>query len=153
MTDLPEKQRIYILPNDLHQVLKAERISVSPSGLPVGPAHEFYAFVYDLYDEVNAFGCTPSDAVANVLTKLGKPHLFVDADELNSDAAVAAIQFSLKTDEGLSFLRCWNDGDFDSIRREWPEAPNKVFFGAECQQTDISQSEAVSASVKNRGLP
>lgn len=35
------------------------------------------------------------------------------------NAAVAAIQFALETDDGLAFLRCWNEGNFDTIRREW----------------------------------
>lgn len=42
-------------------------------------------------------------------------------------AAVAAITFSLQTTEGLEFLRAWQHGDWDVIRREWPEAPATVF--------------------------
>jgi len=49
----------------------------------------------------------------------------------NQNAAVAAIQFALETDDGLTFLRCWNQGDFDVIHREWPEAPVDVFIGAD----------------------
>lgn len=53
----------------------------------------------------------------------------------NSDhgnhAAVAAIEFALKTEEGLQFLRCWNEGNFEAIRDEWPEAPEEVFIGAD----------------------
>lgn len=48
-----------------------------------------------------------------------------------NNAAVAAIQFALETDQGLVFLQCWNEGDFDSIKKEWPEAPNAVFDGAD----------------------
>jgi hypothetical protein len=47
------------------------------------------------------------------------------------DAAVAAIQFALETDDGLTFLRLWNQGDFDTTRREWPEAPEAVYIGAD----------------------
>lgn len=47
------------------------------------------------------------------------------------DPASAAIQFALETDDGLSFLRCWNEGDFESVRRDWPEAPEAVFIGAD----------------------
>ena len=47
------------------------------------------------------------------------------------NAAVAAIQFALETADGLAFLRCWNEGNFDAIRREWPEAPEAVFVGAD----------------------
>lgn len=48
-----------------------------------------------------------------------------------SIAAVAAIQFALETDDGLAFLRCWNEGNFEAVRREWPEAPEDVFIGAD----------------------
>lgn len=51
--------------------------------------------------------------------------------KLSTNACVAAIQFALETDEGLPFLRCWNEGDFDAIRNEWPEAPEAVFIGAD----------------------
>jgi hypothetical protein len=46
-------------------------------------------------------------------------------------AAVAAIAFALEDDGCEEFLRCWNEGDFDAIRREWPEAPEEVFIGAD----------------------
>lgn len=49
----------------------------------------------------------------------------------SSDAAVEAIQFALNDDEGLLFLRYWNQGDFDVIRREWPDAPEAVYIGAD----------------------
>ena len=54
-----------------------------------------------------------------------------DVFPLANDAAVAAIQFALDDDEGMQFLRLWNGGDFDVIRREWPEAPEEVFIGAD----------------------
>lgn len=50
---------------------------------------------------------------------------------LSGDAAVAAIEFAMQTDEGMNFLRCWIHGDFDVIRKEWPEAPEAVFIGAD----------------------
>lgn len=48
-----------------------------------------------------------------------------------ADAAVEAIKFSLQTDEGDAFLRCWLQGEFDAIRKEWPDAPEAVFAGAD----------------------
>lgn len=48
-----------------------------------------------------------------------------------ADAAVAAIKFSLQTDEGDAFLRCWLEGDFAAIRKEWPDAPEELFIGAD----------------------
>ena len=52
-------------------------------------------------------------------------------DMQTQNAAVAAIQFALETDDGMAFLRCWNEGNFEAIRREWPEAPEAVFVGAD----------------------
>ncbi|NMX92620.1 helix-turn-helix transcriptional regulator [Pseudomonas sp. WS 5027] len=46
-----------------------------------------------------------------------------------AQAARAAISFALETENGLQFLRCWNAGDFASIRKNWPEAPMDVFNG------------------------
>ncbi|MFK4131980.1 hypothetical protein ACI2KR_06750 [Pseudomonas luteola] len=47
------------------------------------------------------------------------------------DAPVEAIKFALTDSEGMAFLRCWNEGDFDSIREEWPNCPNEVFIGVD----------------------
>ncbi len=47
------------------------------------------------------------------------------------DASTAAIEFALDADEGMEFLRCWNEGDFDACRREWPEAPEECYIGAD----------------------
>lgn len=51
--------------------------------------------------------------------------------ERSNDAAIEAMKFALTADEGMAFLNCWLHGDFDSIRKEWPEAPEVVFKGAE----------------------
>lgn len=47
------------------------------------------------------------------------------------DAAIAAMKYALRVDEGMEFLRCWMHGDFDMIRKEWPDAPESVFIGAD----------------------
>ncbi len=55
-----------------------------------------------------------------------------EAGLAGDDAAVAAILFALgDRDEGMLFLRYWSQGDFDVIRRDWPEAPEEVFIGAD----------------------
>lgn len=48
-------------------------------------------------------------------------------------AAVAAIQVALDDEcgDGLQFLRYWNEGEFDKLRRNWPEAPEAVYIGAD----------------------
>lgn len=48
-----------------------------------------------------------------------------------SDAAVEAIAFALEADDGMTWLRLWNEGEFDTCRKEWPEAPEEVFIGAD----------------------
>lgn len=52
---------------------------------------------------------------------------------IRNDAAVHAIEFMMNNDEGEAFMRCWMHGDFDAIREEWPEAPEDVFIGADCE--------------------
>lgn len=49
------------------------------------------------------------------------------------DSATAAILFALSLDDGSSidFLNNWNEGEFDVLRREWPEAPEDVYIGAD----------------------
>lgn len=45
-----------------------------------------------------------------------------------SNAAVEAIKFAVDQGlDGLSFLNAWLHGDFDEIRRDWPEAPEDVY--------------------------
>ncbi|WP_409302815.1 hypothetical protein [Pseudomonas sp. KCJK8993] len=50
---------------------------------------------------------------------------------LENDAACAAIDFALKDEDGLIFLRLWNEGEFDVIRTEWENVPDEVFIGAD----------------------
>jgi hypothetical protein len=48
-----------------------------------------------------------------------------------NDPAIAAISFALATEDGLEFLRAWMQGEFPEIRRDWPDAPEAVFIGAD----------------------
>lgn len=52
---------------------------------------------------------------------------------MNTECSTAAIEFALNNhaDGGMEFLRCWFNGDFEAIRKEWPEAPEAVFVGAD----------------------
>lgn len=49
----------------------------------------------------------------------------------SENAAAKAIEFALKADDGLAFLRLWQHGDFSAIRNEWPEAPQSIFVDAD----------------------
>lgn len=73
----------YVLPIDLHQVLLTERISVSPTTQPAGTGAAFYAFVFDGPQEhlFSAFGSTPSEAVAQVLSLLGRAYVLDDSQD------------------------------------------------------------------------
>lgn len=50
---------------------------------------------------------------------------------LNDSAAVAAIKYALETEDAEEFLRYWNEGEFDVIRRNWENVPEAVFIGAD----------------------
>jgi hypothetical protein len=54
------------------------------------------------------------------------------------NAAAEAIEFSLRTDSSERFLQAWFNGDFDVIRREWPECPESVFVGADPLRQTLS---------------
>lgn len=28
----------------------------------------------------------------------------------------------------MDFLRCWNEGNFDTLREEWPDAPEEIYL-------------------------
>lgn len=50
-----------------------------------------------------------------------------------NDPAIAVIQYMLDhpTDDVMAFLRCWNEGNFEALRREWPDAPEEIYIGAD----------------------
>ena len=54
---------------------------------------------------------------------------------MSTNAAVAAIAYMLDNtdddDDGIQFMRYWNEGEFDIIRRNWPNVPDAVFIGAD----------------------
>ena len=50
---------------------------------------------------------------------------------MSSNPAVAAIAFALEDDDGIEFLRYWNEGEFDILRRNWPDAPEEVYIDAD----------------------
>jgi hypothetical protein len=56
-------------------------------------------------------------------------------------APVAAIRFALNDLDGMTFLRLWNEGEFDTIRREWPEAPSSIYIGADPLATQQQETE------------
>lgn len=94
----------------------------------------------DLHDEIMNLQCEPDTTVdaERLAFKRGHKQARHAAAELAADAedcsaAVAAIAYALdiRTECPMEFLRCWNQGDFDVIRAEWPDAPEEVFIGAD----------------------
>lgn len=47
--------------------------------------------------------------------------------------AVITFVLDYKTECAEAFLRCWNEGDFEACRKEWPEAPKECYIGADSQ--------------------
>lgn len=50
-----------------------------------------------------------------------------------TNPAVAAIEYAINGDsfEAMTFLRLWFQGDFDVLRKEWPDAPAAIYQGAD----------------------
>lgn len=65
---------------------------------------------------------------------------FARLTPLVEGAAVDAAQVVLHLLDGTprlecpdAFLHCWMNGDFDSVRREWPEVGTDLFVGADTE--------------------
>lgn len=54
-------------------------------------------------------------------------------DTTHDNAAIAAIRFAVEHCglEAREFLHLWMYGEFEAIRKEWPECPTDVFIGAD----------------------
>jgi len=54
---------------------------------------------------------------------------------VKSNAAVAAIAYALEvcddSHDAQDFLRYWNEGEFDVLRRNWEDIPDEVFIGVD----------------------
>ena len=96
--------------------------------IPGGSAASWWFWNYDSQDERTL------ENIRDVVGLMIETALSIansQPKEIQRDPAVAAIEFALNTDSGLEFLKCWFQGDFDVIRREWPKAPRDVFTGAD----------------------
>ena len=77
-------------------------------------------------DATNSLGPFSGSGITVLLDEL-----YAAKTEAASNPAGAAIQFALADEDGMLFLRLWNEGNFDVIRREWPDAPEDVFIYAD----------------------
>lgn len=51
--------------------------------------------------------------------------------EKSTEAYNAVIDYVLgkgSMQEPMEFLRLWNEGDFNSLRKEWPDAPEEIYY-------------------------
>lgn len=68
----------------------------------------------------------------------------VKAVESGAAPSLAAIQYAITLNsEAANFLQLWSEGDWDGIRKEWPECPESVFDAAtiETQPADDNFNE------------
>ncbi|WP_151708844.1 hypothetical protein [Acinetobacter brisouii] len=68
--------------------------------------------------------------------KSAKENLIGEIDELSHDPALAVIRYITSDyvdgdQDAMEFLRYWNEGEFDVLRRNWENIPDEVFIGAE----------------------
>ena len=57
------------------------------------------------------------------------------------------IEFLLHADDALAFLRCWNEGDFGTCRKEWPEAPPTLYPDVAPNAAPLQQGEYLPLAV------
>lgn len=123
-SDAPDS--VWTLLKDLDDAIHAHRVREVPVEVDV---YEHCCEVIEPYVRrpTNPEGFLPA-SVADSME-------FLLEEFLNSGAAVAAIKYALEEcsphDECVEFLRTWNEGEFDTLRRNWPNIPDEVFIGAE----------------------
>lgn len=77
----------------------------------------------DAIDALNVVEDRCARAFSSIDTHQDKTEPFAAASE--------AIKFSFEIIEGKKFLKYWLDGEFDAIRKEWPNAPESVYTGVD----------------------
>lgn len=70
-----------------------------------------------------------------------------------NNPAVAAILYALEADEGFEFLSYWNEGEFDICRRNWPDAPEEVYIGADPMHPKTMQMLSEQSEPKPIDIP
>lgn len=52
----------------------------------------------------------------------------LDEEKLNTaESLQAAMDFALKTDMGMVFLKFWRDGRTEELHKLWPDAPESIY--------------------------
>lgn len=132
---------------EIHKALRDHRLAVdTPSQLSDSFRHGYRAAHAGLVADVLAVvqlveegewaeHCTKTSLgnrlEAAVTTLHNDLHETEEAAEQTSkaegDIFRALVKFLLEAGEPMAFLRCWNEGNFETCRHEWPEAPEAVY--------------------------
>jgi len=114
--------------------VNAEDLRVLLNAASTSGAHQIELLGQALGACIVEAGITRPDAA------LTGPELLLFADDLRNEivslqqsqsSSNALIDFILSpgTESAMEYLRCWNEGNFDACRREWPEAPDAIYIG------------------------
>ncbi|RQZ31575.1 hypothetical protein DIE14_01275 [Burkholderia sp. Bp9017] len=77
------------------------------------------------------------------------PAMVVDALEARSGlaCAIAAINYALTAEEGMTWLSLWREGRFDACRDEWPDAPDACYPEPEAVNSNTNSNLEVGDRV------
>ncbi len=73
----------------------------------------------------------------------------VDALEARSGlaCAIAAVNYALTAEEGMTWLSLWREGRFDACRDEWPDAPDGCYPEPEAVNSNTNSNFEVGDRV------
>ncbi|MFL1449213.1 hypothetical protein ACI77O_12530 [Pseudomonas tritici] len=86
--------------------------------------------------------CIAKAGITNPEFSLSGPELLFFGEDLKThiaqtqqgqDSFNAVITYVLANpcESPMEFLRAWNSGEYESLRKEWPDAPDEIYIGAD----------------------
>ena len=78
-----------------------------------------------------------------------KSHLDGVAQAQDAYNAVISYMLANPCESPMEFLRCWNEGNFDSLRNEWPDAPEEIYL-ADSQHPDFKGLETAEQDLPSQ---
>lgn len=95
------------------------------------PKHELERIINVLRYGAHPHPSPHADYLATLLEQPSPSQEEVLDEQRGQTAVDAVIDYMLgdgRFEEPLEFLRCWNEGSFDSLREEWPDAPLAIYY-------------------------
>lgn len=83
-----------------------------------------------------------SNALVSKLTEVQQEMLEYTRGLLASNAVTTYMLGDGFMEEPMEFLRCWNEGNFDALREEWPNAPIEIYYA-----DPLADHEAIDAAL------